>query len=79
MILVKVIIDNKLLFDSNAQVVYLNTEDKGIMGLQAGCPNYVLKIKESIEIILQGNKKQTFTVNEAIANFNNNKLEIIGC
>lgn len=78
MILVKVIIDNKKLYDGNAQVVYLNTIDKGIMALQAGCPNYVLKIEKSIEIVLSNHTKQVLQVNEAIANFNNNVLEIIG-
>ena len=78
MILVKIIIDNKILYDGNAQAVYLNTTDKGIMALQEGCPNYILRITESIEIILSNNKKQTFQIKEAIANFNSNLLEIIG-
>ena len=78
MLLVKVIIDNKLLYDSNAKEVYLNTIDKGIMILQEGCPNYVLKIVDSIKIILLNNKTQILQIKEAIANFNNNVLEIIG-
>ena len=78
MLLVKVIIDNKLLYNGNAEEVYLNTIDKGIMILQEGCPNYVLKIVESIKITLLNNKTQTFQIKEAIANFNNNTLEIIG-
>lgn len=78
MILVKVIIDNKLLYDGNAKEVYLNTIDKGIMALQEGCPNYVLKIVDSIKIILLNNKTQAFKIKEAIASFNNNTLEIIG-
>lgn len=78
MILVKVIIDNKLLYDDNAKMVYLKTIDKGIIGLQDGCSNYVLKIIDSLEITLPNNTKQILKIKEAIANFNNNKLEIIG-
>lgn len=78
MIFVKIIIDNKLLYDGNAQVVYLNTTDKGIMALQEGCPNYVLKIVEAVNVMLSNNKTQKFQIKEAIANFNNNTLEIIG-
>ena len=78
MILVKVIIDNKMLYNSNDKAVYLNTIDKGIMALQARCPNYVLKITGYIEIILLNNNKQIFQIKEAIANFHNSVLEIIG-
>ena len=78
MILVKIIIDNKSLYGGNAQEVYLKTIDKGLMALRKGCPNYVLKIVESVEVIQANNTKQVFKINEAIANFNNNVLEIIG-
>lgn len=78
MILVKVIVNNKLLYDGNALNVYLNTVDKGIIILQKGCPNYVLQIIESIKITLKNNETKVFAIKEAIANFNNDKLEIIG-
>ena len=58
MILVKVIVNNKLVYDSKAEVVYVNTIDKGIMALEENCPNYVLKIKDSVNIILQNHNKQ---------------------
>ena len=48
------------------------------MALQEGCPNYVLKIVEEVNVILSNNKTQKFQIKEAIANFNNNTLEIIG-
>ena len=67
-----------MLYDGNAQAVYLNTIDRGMMALQEGCTNYVLKITGSIEVILSNNKKQTFQIKEAITSFNNNVLEIIG-
>ena len=77
MIKVKIIINNNILYDSNAQLVYLNTIDKGIIELQSGCSNYILKIIDTIKIVKDNNTK-VFNIKEAIANFSNDILEIIG-
>ncbi|MBR1944019.1 MAG: hypothetical protein IJ848_00915 [Alphaproteobacteria bacterium] len=78
MILVKIIIDNKLLYNDNAKSVNLNTTDNGNIELQQGCSNYVLTISDSIKVKLLNDEVQIFQVKEAIANFTNNVLEIVG-
>lgn len=78
MILVKIIIDNKLLCNDNAQSVCLNTPDKGTIELQQGCSNYVLTIVNQITVKLLNDETKTFQIKEAIANFNNDILEIVG-
>lgn len=78
MILVKIIINNKLLYNDSAQSVCLNTNDKGNIELQQGCSNYILKIVDSINVKLLNDETKTFKIKEAIANFNNDILEIVG-
>lgn len=78
MILVKIIINNKLVYNDNAQLVYLNTTDKGNMELQQGCFNYVLRILDPIKVKLLNDEIKSFQIKEAIANFNNDILEIVG-
>ncbi len=77
MINLKVIKNNKVIYNGNVIKVLVSAENLGIVEFQQGCANAIYKIYGDVMYTTEQNKKQIININDGVINVSPDHIEVI--